>query len=178
MMKKNRKHEMNTITASEKEYTNVEDKSLRRPLSVWLLIVLQIFLAMGAFLGGGAFILAPDGHLIQMPFSHLKNSPFSSFLIPGILLFTFLGVYPVAVTYGLWKRPTWRWPDIINPFKRMHWSWAGSLAAGVIVLIWITVETLWVPFGIVHIVYLVYGLVILGVTLLPGVHRYYTRSPE
>jgi CubicO group peptidase (beta-lactamase class C family) len=37
-MMKNRRQEVNTIAASEKEYTNVEDTSLRRPLSVWLLL--------------------------------------------------------------------------------------------------------------------------------------------
>ncbi len=145
-----------------------------RPGAVWFLIVLLVLLAVGAFIGGGAFMLAPDGHLIQMPISHLEKSPFVDFLIPGILLFTFLGIYPLAVAYSLWKLPAWRWPDRLNPFKRIHWSWAGSLAAGVIVIIWITVEVLWVPFGLVHILFFVWGAVLLILTLLPAVRRYYT----
>jgi len=45
-----------------------------------MLILLQVLLAVGALAGGGAFILAPDGHLIQMPIGHLKNTPFPDFL--------------------------------------------------------------------------------------------------
>ena len=88
---------------------------------------LQAFLGLNGLLGGGAFLLAPDGHLLQMPFSHLKNTPFSSFLIPGLLLFLFLGVYPIAVAYSLWRRPAWRWPDALNPFKQLHYRHGGRL---------------------------------------------------
>jgi hypothetical protein len=147
-----------------------------RPLVGWILIWLLFLLSLGAIFGGGAFLLAPDGHLIQMPISHLKNSPFTDFLIPGMFLFTFLGIYPLAVAYGLWKLPGWRWPDLLNPFKQFHWSWAASLAAGVIVMLWIFVEMLWVPFGVVHILYLIWGVLLLILTLLPIVRKFYTRS--
>ena len=149
---------------------------ISRPKNVWSLILLLIFLAVGALFGGGAFLIAPDGHLIQVLISHLKNSPFKDFLIPGAFLFTFLGIYPTAVAYSLWKRPAWRWPDSINPFKQFHWSWAASLAAGVIVLIWIAVEMVWVPIGIAHIIYLGWGSLLLVLALLPGVRRYCSRN--
>ncbi len=141
---------------------------------VRLLLGMHIFLSIGALFGGGAFILGPDGRLIQMPFSHLKDSPFQSFLVPGILLFTTLGIYPLAVGYGLWKRPAWRWPNSINPFKWMHWCWAGALSVGVATIIWITVQMVWVPIGVVHIFYLLYGIGLLAVTLHPGVRRFYS----
>jgi hypothetical protein len=147
-----------------------------RPFAVSALVLLLVLLAAGAFLGGGAFLLAPDGHLIQMPISHLKNSPFADFLIPGALLFAFLGVYPTALAYSLWRRPAWRWPDHINPFKQFHWCWADSLAAGVAVIIWICVEMLWVPFGVVHLLYLGWGALLVTLTLHPGVRRYCVRG--
>lgn len=56
---------------------------------------LEIFLGLGALFGGGALILGPDGHLLGMPSTLLEGSPFSSFLVPGIVLFTFLGVAPL-----------------------------------------------------------------------------------
>lgn len=149
-----------------------------RPFIVWLLILLQVLLALGALLGGGAFLLAPDGHLIKMPISHLKNAPFSDFLIPGLFLFTFLGIYPIAVAYSLWRLPAWRWPDILNPFKQIHWSWAGSLAAGVILIIWITVQIQWVPVGFVHILYLSWGVLLLLMTLHPNVREYCNVNPR
>ncbi len=168
---------METLTKNSNVVKVSHTKGSVRPTIVRLLIGLHVFLSIGALFGGGAFILAPDGHLIQMPFSHLQKSPFPNFLVPGILLFTFLGIYPLMVAYSLWKMPAWHWPDMINPFRHMQWSWSGSLAAGVIVLIWITAEILWVPFGIVHIFFLAFGAILLGCTLLPDVRRIYTINP-
>jgi len=58
-------------------------------------VALEIFLGIGALFGGGAFILAPDGHLLGMPTTLLAGSPFPSYLVPGIVLFTFLGIGPL-----------------------------------------------------------------------------------
>ena len=147
------------------------------PWLVNLLIFLNAFLAFSALIPGGAFIIAPDGHLIQMPLSNLENSPFPDFLIPGILLFVFIGIYPAAVAFSLWKWPAWRWPDILNPFKQLHWSWAGSLAAGVILIIWIITEVQFMQVGLLHIFYFGWGVLILLVTLFPSVHEYYRLEP-
>jgi hypothetical protein len=143
-----------------------------RPFLVWLLIVLQLLLGVGALGGGGQFIAAPDGSIINMPISVLQNSPFKNYLIPGLILFVFVGLFPVAVAYSLWKLPAWRWPNAINPFKKMHWSWAASLAAGAIVLIWITVEVQFMTPVFIHFFYLGWGIVLILLTLLPAVRRY------
>lgn len=144
-----------------------------RPFVVSLLIWLQILLGLQALGGGGAFLLAPDGHLIQMPLSNLKNSPFTDFLIPGLLLFVFLGIYPVVIGFGLWNRPAWRLLNALNPFKRFHWSWAGSLAAGAIAMIWIVVQIQMVQLSFLHIFIFAWGAVLVLLTLLPKVRQYY-----
>jgi len=155
----------------------MQDSSSRRPAVVWALIVLHVLLGLGAVASGGVLMAAPNGHLMQMPLSMLEHSPFSDFLIPGAILFTLLGIYPLCVAYGLWKRPGWRWPDRLNPFKGIHWSWAGSLAAGVIVVIWIVVEVIMLrSFVFLQILCLVWGIVLILVTLLPAVRRYYAKS--
>lgn len=126
---------------------------------------------------GGTLMAVPDGHLMQMPPTMLEHSPFSSFLIPGAILFTLLGIYPLAVAYSLWKRPGWRWPDLLNPFKGTHWSWAGSLAAGVIVVIWIVVEVIMLrSFVFLQILYLGWGIALILLTLVPEVRWHYIRS--
>ncbi len=150
-----------------------------RPLADWLLIAFQLFLGFSALVPGLSFMLAPDGHLIQMPMSNLEESPFRDYFIPGLLLALFLGVFPLAVAYGLWRKPGWRWPDAINPFKGLHWSWAASLAAGVIVLIWITAQVLLIKsVAFLHYFYWSWGILLVVFTLLPVVQRYYARNPK
>jgi hypothetical protein len=103
----------------------------------------------------------------------LAGSPFSSFLIPGILLFVFLGLYPLAVAFSLWKRPDWRWPAVVNPWKHVHWSWAASLAVGVIGVIWIIVQVQWISFSFLQVLILGLAVLIILLTLMPEVYRYY-----
>ncbi len=148
----------------------------RRPLVASVLICLHIFLGLNGLYGGGAFVLAPDGSLLKIPLSYLQGSPFHNFFIPGLLLLAFLGLYPLAVAYSLWKRPAWGWPEAINPFKQRHWSWAASLAAGAIAVVWILVQVQWIPSSFLQTFILGWGVLILLFTLLPGVRRYYTRA--
>ena len=147
-----------------------------RPVLVRILIFLQFFLGIGAAGGGALLVAAPDGHLIQMPQSMLRHSFFSNFLIPGLILCSLLGLFPLAVALSLWKRPSWRWPDTLNPFKETHWSWTGSLAAGVILLIWILVEVLLLrSLAFLHILYFIWGIALVVLTLAPSVRHYYNR---
>src|ERR1700730_7443229 len=71
-----------------------------------LAAVLEVFLGIGALFGGGALTLAPDGHLLGMPTSLLAGSPFSSFLVPGIILFTFVGIAPLIAAAMTLRRQT------------------------------------------------------------------------
>jgi hypothetical protein len=56
-----------------------------------LLFVLHAFVGLGAMGGGMMAILNPQGPG-GMPTYALKNSPFSNYLIPGIILFTIIGL--------------------------------------------------------------------------------------
>ena len=143
---------------------------------IWLLIILQFLLGFGAFVSGGMLVAAPDGSLMHMPLTMLQYSPFSNFQVPGIILALLLGLFPLAIAYALWRKPAWRWPDGINPFKHMHWSWAASLSAGVILLVWITVQVLMLrTVAFLHVLYFVWGGALIILTLTPGVRRHYTR---
>lgn len=145
-----------------------------RPPAVTILIVLQVLLGVSALAGGAVFIIAPDGSLIHFPLRALRFSPFHDFLVPGIILFILLGVYPLLVAYGLWRRPGWRWPNALNPFPREHWSWAGSLAAGAVVMIWIAVQVAMLrSIGFLHVLYFVWGFALVLLSLAPRVRRHY-----
>ena len=71
-----------------------------------LAVVLEVFLGLGALFGGGALTLAPDGHLLGMPTTLLAGSPFSSFLVPGIILFMFVGIAPLIAAAMTLRRQT------------------------------------------------------------------------
>ena len=80
-----------------------------KPISVIVLIISILFQALSG-LGGGVFLIADrTGETLSLPLNFLRNSPFPDYLIPGIILFMVLGVYPLIVTVGLWKRKYWGW---------------------------------------------------------------------
>ena len=155
----------------------MQETSARRPLADWVLIILHLLLGVSALIPGAMFMLAPDGRLVQMPMSNLRESPFRDYFIPGLLLFCFIGVFPLAVAYGLWRMPARRWPDLINPFRKQHWSWTGSLAAGVILMVWITVQVFLIKaVAFLHYLYWGYGVLLILLTLAPSVKRYHQRG--
>ena len=157
----------------------MQKKAGARPLADRVLIVLQVLLGVAAMIPGALFMLAPDGRLLQMPMSNLKETPFSNYFIPGLLLFCFIGIFPVGAAYGLWRMPAWRWPNILNPFKQQHWSWAGSLAAGVILIVWITLQVFLIQaVAFLHYLYWGWGLLLVVLTLLPSVKRYHQRGGQ
>jgi hypothetical protein len=118
-----------------------------------LAVVLEIFLGIGALFGGGQFILAPDGHLIGIPLKMLVGTPFHSFLIPGLLLFTFIGVGPIVAAAITAHR------GASGPFA--------ALAVGVVLMGWITVEMVIFagPTSLFWAFYLVLGTAIAAVGL-------------
>lgn len=67
-----------------------------------ILIGLHLFVGIGAMAGGLAAITNPVAPL-GISVETLKNSPFSNFLIPGIILFTIIGIGNVfsAIMFGL-----------------------------------------------------------------------------
>jgi hypothetical protein len=91
-----------------------------------LAIVLEIFLGIGALFGGIQFILAPDGHLLGVSLSMLTGTPFHSFLVPGLLLFTFVGLGPMVAAAITARRRA------IGPLA--------AFAVGLTLIVWITVE--------------------------------------
>jgi hypothetical protein len=81
-----------------------------------------------------------------------------------------------VIAYALWRQPAWRWPELLNPFKRLHWSWAASLSAGVIVLIWITMQVFLLrSVAILHVLYFIWGWALIVLSLTPGVRQHYKR---
>ncbi len=116
-----------------------------------LAVALEVVLGLGALVGGGQFVLAPDGHLIGMSTRSLAGSPFHDFLVPGLILFLALGAAPLVAAAAALGRRT------IAPLL--------TLAVGVVLVGWIAVEM--VILGgfqtLLWAFYLVLGCLIAGV---------------
>jgi hypothetical protein len=59
--------------------------------------VLLLFNGLSALFGGWQLMLQPDGSSMQMSLDWLQYSPFSNYLIPGILLFVVNGLMSILV---------------------------------------------------------------------------------
>jgi hypothetical protein len=66
-----------------------------------LSLILLLFNGFGALYGSYHFITDPSGESLQMPRSFLQHSPFSNYLIPGIVLFVVNGLFSFMVTAAL-----------------------------------------------------------------------------
>ena len=142
-----------------------------------ILLVLLAFLGLGAIGGGGVFIISPDGKLMGMPLSMLKNSPFNSFLIPGIILFSVLGIVPLLLIQALLKKPESKLAERINFFKDMHWSWSFSVYVGFALIIWIQIQMVFLSaVHWLHTFYMFFAVAIIFVALLPQVRNLYKNK--
>lgn len=93
----------------------------RRSLRIFL-IVLEVFVGVGAVAGGIG--VATNG--IGFPVEWLEGTPFRSYVIPGLVLMFVVGGSQLAAAIAVWRR---RW-----------WGTVASLAAGLILAGWISVQ--------------------------------------
>ncbi len=131
----------------------------RRPAALWVLLVLLLVQGVGGLGGGLSLVLKPDGSIMQMPLAYLDGSPFSDFLIPGLILLLVLGVLPLAAAVGLWQG--------------RRWAWYAAVTVGGALMIWILVEVTIVPFSWLQPAFGVVGVLIFGAAVLRSVRRYF-----
>jgi hypothetical protein len=141
-----------------------------------IIVSLLTFIGLGAIFGGGAFILSPSGALLGMPLSMIEHSPFSNFLIPGIILFAILGVLPCIVAFGLLKKPESAFAERLNFYNDMHWSWSFTIYIGLFLIAWLQLEMMFIhSVHWSHIFYMFIAIKLLFNALLPQVRGLYKR---
>ena len=59
--------------------------------------LLLLITGAAAVYGGSHLIAFPDGSSLQLPAGFLQHTPFSDYLIPGIILFAVLGLFSLFV---------------------------------------------------------------------------------
>jgi hypothetical protein len=89
-------------------------------------IGLEILLGLGAVGGGVALMAGPHGEVLPLPMAALQGSPFADYFAPGAILFTVLGIGPLAAAVVAWRR---------HPAAPL-----AAFAVGCALLIWMIVE--------------------------------------
>lgn len=149
---------------------------IKRVQSIFLIVL--GFLALGAIGGGIILIVSSDGALIGLPLSEFKNMPFTSYLIPGIILFSILGVAPLLLIIALLKKPESKIAEQFNIFRDMHWSWTYSIYIAFILIGWIQLQLIFLQ-GSVHWLqtfYMFYAILIMIIALLPQMRYLYKKK--
>ena len=141
-----------------------------------ILLILLGFLGLGAMGGGSALIISPSGELLGMPLSMLEESPFNSFFVPGIILFSVLGLIPLWLIIALLKKPESKLAENINFFKDMHWAWTYSIYIAFVLIFWIQIQMVFLSTVYwLHTFYMFFAVVIIFVALLPQVRNLYKK---
>jgi hypothetical protein len=130
-------------------------------------LVLEVVLSIGALVGGLVLIVAPRGEIMPLPLSALAGSPFDTYLGPGLIMFTVLGLGPLIAAGLAWRR---------HPFAPL-----AAFVVGAALLIWVGVEIAIIGYSNeppLQASYLVLGTAITVVALgwlaevgLPALHR-------
>jgi len=107
--------------------------------------VLQVLIGLGAVGGGLVLVLEPSGSNLRIPLEVLKSSPFSTFLVPGIVLLIVNGFGSLVGATASFTR---------------YWC-AGeiAIALGLFLVAWIMFQVYWfAAFHWFHALYLSIGL--------------------
>ncbi|MFO8023467.1 MAG: hypothetical protein R6U65_13445 [Perlabentimonas sp.] len=119
-------------------------------------IILLLFNAIGALWGGFGLVYDPSGEFMQMPLDFLIHSPFSNYLIPGIILFVFNGLLCIVAAFFTIKKDN-NYPYLI-------------VFQGSVLVVWLTVQIIMIRlfYPPLHLPFYVIGLalIIIGSILL------------
>jgi hypothetical protein len=120
------------------------------------LLLVQAFVALTALAGGAVLMIGAlsDGFSSSWtpPSEYLAESPFPSYLVPGLLLAVVIGGGH-ALAFAELER-------------RRPWSLLAAATAGFALLIWIFVQMAVIPFSVLQAVYFGAGLLEVGLVLL------------
>lgn len=131
-----------------------------RPTVVYLLMAVLVFQGLSGLAGGFGLMSNPTGEALGMSQEWLADTPFASYVIPGVILFTVLGLGPLAAAFGV--------------FRKTAWARGAAAATGAGLVIWIAVQIAmigyigWPP---LQAIYALVGLAILALALGAPPHR-------
>lgn len=122
----------------------------------YILSILVLFQGLSGMVGGTGLIIDPSGELMNIPVKWLSGSPFPDYLIPGIILASILGIYPLISFIGL--------------LRRKDWAVTATRNLGFALIIWIITEIIVIGYQSeppLQLIYGILGLVILLISYFP-----------
>ena len=149
--------------SSENVGSSRTSRDNRRPRWAYLLLACLVFLGSGAIYGGVSFILDPTGGILGIPSEWIQDSPFGSYLIPGVFLLIVLGFGSFVTAFGIARCRLWAWPF--------------GLALGIITVLWIVIQ-----YGVIQQYFFLQpviagvGTAIIALLLIPSMRRYYRAN--
>ncbi|MFC1636470.1 hypothetical protein ACFL5Z_16695 [Planctomycetota bacterium] len=149
---------------------------MRRPLTLWPLLFLLVFLGLGGLYGGIAMLIDPTGGLLQLT-EALPLLPVSDYILPGLFLLVVMGLAPLFLIYALLARPGWAWAEALSRWSGHHWAWTGTLALGITLAVWLVVQGLLIGFeAAIQYITAINGFLIILFALTPGIRRFYANE--
>lgn len=123
-----------------------------RKVALWL-GVLQAFVGLGALGGGIGLIAQPDGSNLGISLYWLRQTPFTDYLVPGIILFVVNGLGSLA--------------GAALSFVRYRYAGEIAVLLGAFLMGWIAAQVWWMGLHWLHVLYFGLGLaeLILGLSL-------------
>ena len=135
-------------------------KPSRRPVTEYFLLTALVFQGLSGVAGGFGLVADSTGASIGLPIEWLQGSPFDDYLIPGVILFGVLGIFPLLAAAALWQQHA-----------------RAGLAAflvGTGLTIWIGVEILIIGYHASPPLQLIYGLLGIAILALTAANRFST----
>jgi hypothetical protein len=127
---------------------------------------LQVFVGLGGVAGGIGLVSDPSGLNVGMSIEMLAATPFSSFLVPGLVLLAINGLGSLLGSF--------------LTFTQRPFAAKAAMALGIFLIAWIVIQVYWI--GLVHWLqplYLGFGILELALGLmLPGAANLKTLSPN
>jgi hypothetical protein len=147
--------------------------SKRRPLVLWPLVILMGVLSLGGFVGGISFLADPTGAGLGAELSWLDGSPVDDFFLPGLFLLAVYAIGTLILMGGLIWRFSPGWLRSLDRRLGHHWSWAGTILEGAVLMAWILYElTLFPDRMVLQPILFVVGALMVAIPLLPSMRRY------
>jgi hypothetical protein len=150
-----------------------------RHILLFFLLTLLLLLGVSGVCGGFALIADPSGKMLELDSSYIHSTFFKNYLLPGIILLIFNGIFPLFIFYSLLRQPKWTWPERINIYKEQYWQWTLALYSGIILVIWIFIQMLLLGYlGVIQSIFGLLGTCMIILTLTPVVKDHYSKPPE